>query len=170
MGFILPVNGILPQLGADCFVAPNATITGDVVCGDRCSFWFNSVVRGDVHQIRIGDNTNIQDGAVIHCTYQRASVTIGNSVTIGHQAMVHGCTIEDEVLIGMGAIILDHAVVGKGCIVAAGGVVLEKMVLEPGYLYAGIPAQKIKPVSELQSEAIRQTATNYTRYASWYNL
>ena len=170
MGLLLPVNGISPQLGSDCFVAPNATLTGDIVCGDRCSFWFNAVVRGDVHSIRIGDDTNIQDGAIIHCTYQRASVSIGSRVTIGHQAMIHGCTIEDEVLIGMGAIVLDHARVGKGCIVAAGAVVLENSQLEPGFLYAGIPAKKIKPVTEEQIQIIQRTATNYTKYATWYDL
>lgn len=170
MGLILPVNNILPQFGTDCFIAPNATITGDVVCGDRCSFWFNAVVRGDVHQIRIGDSTNIQDGAVIHCTHQRASVLIGSRVTIGHQAMIHGCTIEDDVLIGMGAIILDHALVGKECIVAAGAVVLEKSILESGYLYAGIPAKKIKPLTDEQRAGIQKTAANYPQYASWYQI
>lgn len=170
MGFILPVNGISPILGADCFVAPNATLTGDIVCGDRCSFWFNAVVRGDVHSIRIGEDTNIQDGAIVHCTYKRASVSIGSRVTIGHQAMIHGCAIDDEVLIGMGAIVLDHAHVGKGCIVAAGTVVLENSQLEPGFLYAGIPAKRIKPVTEDQIQIIQRTATNYTKYASWYHL
>jgi len=168
MGLILPVNGILPRWGKDCFIAPNATLTGDVVLGNRCSVWFNTVIRGDVNSIRIGDDTNIQDGAIIHCTYQTAATKIGSGVSIGHMAMIHGCTIEDEVLIGMGAIILDGAVVSKGCLVAAGALVTEKSVLEEGYLYAGIPARKIKPVTENQKETILGTALRYPMYASWY--
>ncbi|MBC6606491.1 gamma carbonic anhydrase family protein [Hymenobacter sp. BT188] len=165
---ILPVNGIAPQLGANCFVAENATIVGDVVLGKDCTVWFNAVLRGDVNSIRIGDKTNIQDGAVIHCTYQKAATTIGARVSIGHRAIVHGCTVEDDVLIGMGAIVMDHVVVGTGCIVAAGAVVLENTQCEPGYLYAGIPARKIKYVSEEQRAMIARTADNYVLYASWF--
>ncbi|RZJ89461.1 MAG: gamma carbonic anhydrase family protein [Hymenobacter sp.] len=164
---ILPIKGILPTIGPDCFLADNATIVGDVVLGRGCTVWFTAVVRGDVNRIRIGDETNIQDGAVLHCTYEKAALTIGSRVSIGHRALVHGCTIEDDVLIGMGAIVMDHAVVGAGCLIAAGAVVLENTVCEPGYLYAGVPAKKIKPVSEVQAANLRQTAANYQLYASW---
>ncbi|SHI62932.1 Carbonic anhydrase or acetyltransferase, isoleucine patch superfamily [Hymenobacter daecheongensis DSM 21074] len=164
---ILPVHGILPQLGPGCFVADNATIIGDVTLGRDCTVWFNAVIRGDVNHIRIGDQTNIQDGAVLHCTYQKAATTIGSRVSIGHRAIVHGCTVEDEVLIGMGAIVMDNAVVGRGCIIAAGAVVLENTVCEPGYLYAGIPARKIKPVTAEQAAGLLRTAENYVTYASW---
>ncbi|TGE22853.1 gamma carbonic anhydrase family protein [Hymenobacter metallicola] len=164
---ILPVHGILPTLGANCFVADNATIVGDVTLGAECTVWFNAVIRGDVNSIRIGDKTNIQDGAVLHCTYQKAATTVGSRVSIGHKAIVHGCTIEDDVLIGMGAIVMDHAVVRQGCIIAAGAVVLENTQCEPGYLYAGIPARKIKPVTEEQRTNLSRTADNYVLYASW---
>ncbi|WP_375438233.1 gamma carbonic anhydrase family protein [uncultured Hymenobacter sp.] len=164
---ILPVHGVLPQLGSNCYVADNATIIGDVVLGQDCTVWFNAVIRGDVHRIRIGNQTNIQDGAVLHCTYQKAPLTIGSRVSIGHKAIVHGCTIEDEVLIGMGAIVMDHAVVSTGCIVAAGAVVLENTQCEPGYLYAGIPARRIKPVTDEQRANLKRTADNYVLYASW---
>jgi carbonic anhydrase/acetyltransferase-like protein (isoleucine patch superfamily) len=165
---ILPVNGIAPQLGPDCFVADNATIVGDVVLGAKCTVWFNAVVRGDVNSIRIGEQTNIQDGAIIHCTYQKAATTIGARVSIGHRAIVHGCTVADDVLIGMGAIVMDHAVVGAGCIIAAGAVVLENTQCEPGYLYAGIPARKIKLITDEQRAMIARTADNYVLYASWF--
>ena len=165
---ILPVHGISPQIGPDCFIADNATIVGDVVLGRGCTVWFTAVIRGDVHSIRIGDETNIQDGAVLHCTYQQAPLTIGSRVSIGHRALVHGCTVEDDVLIGMGAIVMDHAVVGSGCIIAAGAVVLENFVCEPGYLYAGVPARKIKPVTEAQKAGLQRTASNYQLYASWF--
>ena len=165
---ILPVHGILPRLGPDCFVADNATLVGDVVLGRGCTVWFGAVVRGDVNSIRIGDETNVQDGAVLHCTFERAALTIGARVSIGHRAIVHGCTIHDDVLIGMGAIVMDHAVVGTGCLIAAGAVVLEGTVCEPGYLYAGVPARQIKPLSEAQRETIGRTAANYLRYASWF--
>ncbi|AIZ64591.1 acetyltransferase [Hymenobacter sp. DG25B] len=166
---ILPVNGILPRLGENCFVADNATIVGDVTLGAQCTVWFNAVIRGDVNQIRIGDKTNIQDGAVLHCTYQKAATTVGARVSIGHKAIVHGCTVEDDVLIGMGAIVMDHAVVGQGCIIAAGAVVLENTQCEPGYLYAGIPARKIKPVTEEQRANMLRTADNYVMYAGWFS-
>ena len=168
MALILPVHGIHPQIPADCFIADNATIVGDVVLGNRCTVWFTAVIRGDVHRIRIGDDTNVQDGAVLHCTYQQAPLTIGRRVSIGHRALVHGCTVEDDVLIGMGAIVMDHAVVGAGCIVAAGAVVLEHFVCEPGYLYAGVPARKIKPVTDEQRAGMLRTVGNYRLYASWF--
>ena len=164
---ILPVHGIHPEIPADCFVADNATIIGDVKLGSGCTVWFTAVIRGDVHRIRIGAETNIQDGAVLHCTYQKASLTIGNRVSIGHRALVHGCTVEDDVLIGMGAIVMNHAVVGTGCIIAAGAVVLENAICEPGFLYAGVPAKKVKPVTEEQREGLKRTASNYQLYASW---
>ena len=165
---ILPVHGIMPSIGPDCFLADNATIVGDVVLGRGCTVWFTAVIRGDVHRIRIGDETNVQDGAVLHCTYQQAPLSIGSRVSIGHRALVHGCTIADDVLIGMGAIVMDHAVVGAGCIIAAGAVVLENFECEPGFLYAGVPARKIKPVTEAQAEGLRRTASNYRLYASWF--
>ncbi|MBT9391766.1 gamma carbonic anhydrase family protein [Hymenobacter sp. NST-14] len=168
MPLILPVQGKHPQIPADCYLAENATIVGDVTLGAQCTVWFNAVIRGDVNAIRIGDKTNVQDGAVIHCTYQKAATTIGARVSIGHKAIVHGCTVEDDVLIGMGAIVMDHAVVGAGCIVAAGAVVLENTQCEPGYLYAGVPARRIKPVTEEQRANLRRTADNYVLYASWF--
>lgn len=166
---ILPVQGKHPQIAADCFLADNATVVGDVTLGAGCTVWFNAVIRGDVNSIRIGDKTNVQDGAVLHCTYQKAATTIGSRVSIGHKAIVHGCTVQDDVLIGMGAIVMDHAVVGAGCIVAAGAVVLENTQCEPGYLYAGVPARRIKPVTEEQRQNMLRTADNYVLYASWYS-
>jgi carbonic anhydrase/acetyltransferase-like protein (isoleucine patch superfamily) len=158
MPLILPVRGISPVLGRDCFVAENATIVGDVVFGDQCSVWFNAVVRGDVHYIRIGNLVNIQDGAVIHCTYQKAPVNIGNRVSIGHRAIVHGCTIHDNVLIGMGSIVMDGCEVESNSIIAAGAV-----------LYAGVPAKKVKDISqELFDGEIRRIADNYLMYSSWF--
>lgn len=168
MALIIPVRGIEPKFGKDCFLAENATIVGEVVMGDNCSVWFNGVVRGDVHSITIGNNTNIQDGAVIHCTYKKAKVVIGNNVSIAHNAIVHGCTIEDNVLIGMGAIVMDNAVVESGSIVAAGAVVLANTVVEAGYIYAGMPAKKIKPVGDEMSEVFSRTANNYIKYATWF--
>lgn len=167
MPLILPIKGVLPKLGADCYVAENATIVGDVVMGDTCTVWFNAVIRGDVNAIRIGNKTNIQDGAVIHCTYQRAATTIGNNVSVGHNAIVHGCTVEDDVLIGMGAIVMDNAVVQRHCIVAAGSVVLENTICESGFIYAGVPAKKVKALSEEQIAGMAKTADNYVLYASW---
>ena len=168
MPLILPVKGISPRLGENCFVADNATIVGDVVLGNDCSVWFNAVIRGDVHSIRIGNKTNIQDGAVIHCTYLKAPTAIGNNVSIGHRAIVHGCTVEDNVLIGMGAIVMDHAVVQKNCIVAAGAIVLEKTMCESGFIYAGIPAKKIKQLSQEQIDGLEKVANNYVMYGSWF--
>lgn len=168
MPLLLPVKGISPRLGENCFVAENATIVGDVVMGSDCTVWFNAVIRGDVHSIRIGTKTNIQDGAVIHCTYQKAPTTIGNHVSIGHRAIVHGCTVEDNVLIGMGAIVMDHAVVQRNCIVAAGAIVLERTICESGYIYAGIPAKKVKQLSQEQIDGLEKVANNYVMYGSWF--
>ena len=141
---ILPVNGISPKMGNDCFIAPNATIVGDVVMGDFCSVWFSAVIRGDVNSIRLGNKVNIQDGAVIHCTFERSKTYIGNNVSVGHNAIVHGCVIEDNVLVGMGSIIMDNAHIGTNSIIAAGAVVLENTIVEPGSIYAGVPAKKVK--------------------------
>lgn len=169
MALILPVKGIYPQMGDNCFLAENATVIGDVVMGDDCSVWFQSVVRGDVHYIRIGNKVNIQDGAILHCTYQKAPLNIGNNVSIGHRALVHGCTIHDNVLIGMGAIVMDHAVVEENVLVAAGAVVLENSHLESGSVYAGIPAKKVKDLSpELFRHNIERIANNYLMYSGWF--
>ncbi|MGN6435390.1 MAG: gamma carbonic anhydrase family protein [Agriterribacter sp.] len=169
MAFILPVKQVLPTFGNNCFLAPNATIVGDVVMGDDCSVWFNAVVRGDVNAIRIGNKVNIQDGAVIHCTYQKTQAVIGNNVSIGHNAIVHGCTVHDNVLIGMGAIVMDNAVIGSNSIIAAGAVVLEGTQVEAGSIYAGVPAKKVKDVSqELISGEINRIANNYLMYSSWF--
>src|SRR5450432_1351759 len=140
MLIIKTIRGFTPRFGKNIFLADNAVVVGDVIMGDNCSVWFNAVIRGDVHYIRIGNNTNIQDGAVIHATYLRAATNIGNNVSIGHNALVHGCTLQDHVLIGMGAIVMDHAVVEEFVIIGAGSVVLEKTICESGYLYAGAPA------------------------------
>jgi carbonic anhydrase/acetyltransferase-like protein (isoleucine patch superfamily) len=169
MPVILPVKGVLPQMGRDCFIAPNATIVGDVIMGDECSIWFNAVVRGDVNSIRIGNKVNIQDGAVIHCTYEKTKTIIGNNVSIGHNAIVHGCTVDDNVLIGMGAIIMDNARIGSNTIIAAGALVLEGTTVEPGVIYGGIPARKLKDINmELVNGEINRIANNYTMYASWF--
>jgi carbonic anhydrase/acetyltransferase-like protein (isoleucine patch superfamily) len=169
MPVILPVLGKHPQLGENCFIAPNATIVGDVVMGDDCSVWFNAVVRGDVHYIRMGNKVNIQDGAVIHCTYQKNPTNIGNNVSIGHNALVHGCTIHDNVLIGMGAIVMDRCVVHSNSIIAAGAVLLEGTIVEAGCIYAGVPAKKVKDVSqELIHGEIDRISNNYVMYASWF--
>jgi len=168
MPVILPVKNITPTWGNDCFIAPNATIVGDVVLGDNCSVWFNAVIRGDVHYIKIGNNTNIQDGAVIHATYQYAPTNIGNNVSIGHNALVHGCTLKDNVLIGMGAIVMDHCIVEEYVIIAAGSVVLEKTICESGFIYAGTPAKKIKPLSPEQKEMLDRLPNNYIMYSGWF--
>lgn len=165
---IRAVNGIEPQIPASCFLAPNATIVGDVVMGEKCSVWFNAVIRGDVHFIKIGNEVNIQDGAVIHGTYQKAATTIGNRVSIGHNALVHGCTLQDNVLVGMGAIVMDDALVESFCIIAAGAIVLEKTRCESGYLYAGIPAKKIKPLTEDQINLLKRLPDNYIMYSDWF--
>lgn len=169
MALILPVEDKQPAFGNKCFLAPNATVVGDVVMGDDCSVWFNAVVRGDVNFIRIGNRVNIQDGACIHATYQKCGTTIGNNVSIGHHAIVHGCTLHDNVLIGMGAIVMDQAVVHSNTIIAAGAVVLENTICEPGSIYAGVPAKKVKDISqELINGEINRIAGNYIRYADWF--
>ncbi len=170
MALILPVEDCYPKWGDGCFIAPNATIVGDVIMGNGCSVWFNTVIRGDVNSIRIGDKVNVQDGAVIHCTYLRAKTTIGNNVSIGHNAIVHGCTIHDNVLIGMGSIVMDKAIVNSNTIIAAGAVVLEGTVCEGGSIYAGVPAKKVKPLPEAMVEGeINRIANNYLVYAKWFN-
>jgi carbonic anhydrase/acetyltransferase-like protein (isoleucine patch superfamily) len=168
MPLILPVKDKSPVWGNDCFIAENCTIVGDVIMGDNCSVWFNAVIRGDVHYIKIGNNTNIQDGAVIHATYLKAPTNIGNSVSIGHNALVHGCTLHDHTLVGMGAIVMDHAVVNEFVIIAAGAVVLENTICESGYLYAGIPAKKIKPLTDEQRAMLKQLPKNYIMYSGWF--
>ncbi len=169
MPIILPVEGIHPIFGDDNFIAPNATIVGDVVTGTQCSFWFNAVVRGDVNSIRMGNKVNIQDGAVIHCTYERSKTIIGNNVSIGHNAIVHGCIIHDDVLIGMGAIVMDNAEIGSNSIIAAGAVILEGTKVEEGSIYAGVPAKKVKSISkELIKGEIHRIAENYIKYSSWF--
>jgi gamma-carbonic anhydrase len=169
MALIKSVKGISPKFGDNVFLADNATVVGEVVMGDNCSVWFNAVVRGDVHSIVIGNNTNIQDGAVIHCTYLKAKTTIGNNVSIAHNAIVHGCTLEDNVLIGMGAIVMDDAVVKSGSIVAAGAVVLAGTIVEGNSIYAGMPAKKIKDVGPEMQEVFSRTANNYIMYAKWFD-
>ncbi|MEM9326136.1 MAG: gamma carbonic anhydrase family protein [Bacteroidota bacterium] len=168
MPVIRSVRGYTPKYDDSCWVADNAVIVGDVELGSDCTVWFSAVIRGDVNSIKIGTNTNIQDNATIHGTYEQASTTIGNNVSIGHNAIVHGCTLEDDVLIGMGAIVMDHAVVGKGTIVAAGAVVLENAKLEPGAVYAGTPAKKIKKLEEKHKALQQRIASNYIKYASWF--
>jgi carbonic anhydrase/acetyltransferase-like protein (isoleucine patch superfamily) len=168
MPLILPVKGVYPTIGKDCFLAENSTIVGDVTIGNHCSVWFSSVIRGDVNFITIGNNTNIQDGAVIHCTYLKAPTIIGNNVSIGHNALVHGCVINDHVLVGMGAIVMDDAVVEEFCIIAAGAIVLENMRCESGFLYAGIPARKIKPLTEEQFALLKKLPENYKMYSNWF--
>ncbi len=169
MPIILPVNGISPSFGNDCFIAPNATIVGDVQTGDQCSFWFNAVVRGDVHFIKMGNKVNVQDGAVIHCTYQKHPTNIGNNVSIGHNALVHGCTIHDNVLIGMGAIVMDGCVVESNSIIAAGAVVLEGTHVLAGTIFAGVPAKKVKDISQEMIEGeINRIANNYVKYSGWF--
>lgn len=170
MAIIKSVKGVRPVLGKDCFLADNAVLTGDVIMGDNCSVWFSAVVRGDVHQIRIGNKVNIQDGAIVHCTYQKAPVSIGNNVSIAHGAIVHGCTIHDNVLIGMGAIIMDGAIIESNAIVAAGSVVLENTIVKSGSIYAGIPARFVKDIdiSLLEGQVMR-IANSYNMYAGWYD-
>ncbi|MBL7701855.1 MAG: gamma carbonic anhydrase family protein [Ferruginibacter sp.] len=169
MPVILPVKGVSPGFGNDCYIAPNATIVGDVQMGNNCSIWFNAVLRGDVNIIRMGNKVNVQDGAIIHCTYQKAGTHIGNNVSIGHNAIVHGCVIEDNVLIGMGAIVMDNAQVGSNSIIAAGAVVLENTKIEPGSIYAGVPAKKVKDISqEMISGEINRIADNYVMYSGWF--
>ena len=176
MALVKPVKGISPQFGKDCFLAENSTVVGDVVMGDQCSIWFNAVVRGDVNSIRMGNKVNVQDGAVIHCTYQNlpagqagTKTIIGNNVSIGHNAIVHGCKVHDNVLIGMGAIVMDNCEIGSNTIIAAGAVVLENTKVEAGSIYAGVPAKKVKNIDpKLISGEIDRIANNYTMYAAWF--
>jgi carbonic anhydrase/acetyltransferase-like protein (isoleucine patch superfamily) len=169
MPLILPVEGVTPKFGKDCFIAPNATIIGDVEMGNECSIWFNAIVRGDVNSIRMGNKVNVQDGAVIHATYQKTKAIIGDNVSIGHNAIVHGCTVHDNVLIGMGSIVMDNAVVNSNTIIAAGAVVLEGTICDAGSIYAGVPAKKVKEISpELIHGEIDRIANNYIRYAGWF--
>ncbi|MDH3697126.1 MAG: gamma carbonic anhydrase family protein [Flavobacteriaceae bacterium] len=166
---IVAVRGITPVIGTDCFIAENATIAGEVVMGDQCSIWFNAVIRGDVHYIKMGNKVNVQDGAIIHCTYKTAPTEIGNNVSIGHNAIVHGCTIHDDVLIGMGSIIMDNCVVESNSIIAAGAVLTKGTHVPAGSVYAGMPAKKIKDIDPALSEGeIKRIANNYILYSSWF--
>jgi len=169
MKIIKAVNGNHPQIPDDCFVAENATIVGEVSMGSECSVWYNAVIRGDVHFIKMGNKVNVQDGAVIHATYQKSPTTIGNNVSIGHNAIVHGCTIHDNVLIGMGAIVMDDCIVESNSIIAAGAVVTKNTHIKSGSIYAGVPAKKVKDISkELISGEINRIADNYVTYSSWF--
>lgn len=169
MALIVPLKGITPKIGGNCFLAENATIIGDVEMGDDCSIWYSAVLRGDVHYIRIGNNVNIQDGAIIHCTYQKSPTNIGNNVSIAHGAILHGCTVHDYVLIGMNAVVLDDAVIESNSIIAAGAVVTKGTVVPSGTVWAGSPAKKIKDISpELLKGEVERIANNYAMYASWY--
>jgi len=169
MALIKPVNGIEPKFGKNCYLAENCTVVGDVVMGDDCSVWFNTVVRGDVNSIRIGNKVNIQDGAVIHCTYQKTKTHIGNNVSIGHNAIVHGCTIHDNVLIGMGAIVMDNCVIESNCIIAAGAVLTENTHVAAGSIYAGVPAKKVKDLDQKLLEGeVHRIANNYLMYSGWF--
>ena len=169
MALIKSVRDFTPSFGNNCYLADNATLIGDVQMGDDCSVWFQAVVRGDVNSIRIGNKVNIQDGVIIHGTYERASTTIGDNVSIGHRAIIHGCTLHDNVLVGMGAIIMDNAVVEENCLIAAGAVVLAETRCEAGHIYGGVPARKIKNLSADQfQDNIERIANAYILYASWF--
>ncbi|HMX60640.1 MAG TPA: gamma carbonic anhydrase family protein [Chitinophagales bacterium] len=169
MALILPCREKTPIIGENCYLAPNATIVGDVEMGNDCSVWFNAVIRGDVNSIKIGDKVNIQDGAVLHCTFEKTKLNIGNNVSIGHNALVHGCTLEDNVLVGMGAIVMDNCYVEKNALIAAGAVVLENTRVEAGSIYAGVPAKKVKQVSEeVFKDQNERIANNYLKYSSWF--
>ncbi|UNY99236.1 gamma carbonic anhydrase family protein [Zhouia spongiae] len=166
---IKKINGKEPQMGTNCYIAENAVVAGDVVMGNDCSIWFNAVIRGDVHYIKMGNKVNVQDGAVIHCTYQKHPTDIGNNVSIGHNAIVHGCTIHDNVLIGMGSIVMDNCIVESNSIIAAGAVVTQNTIVESGSIYAGVPARKVKEVSpDLTKGEIQRIANNYVKYSGWY--
>lgn len=169
MALVKSVRGFTPQIGDNTYLAENATIIGDVIIGKDCSIWYNAVLRGDVNSIRIGDRVNVQDGTVIHTLYQKSVSIIGNDVSIGHNVVIHGADIKDGALIGMGAIVLDHAVVGEGAIIAAGAVVLGGTEVEPGSIYAGVPAKFVKKVDPTQSKEMNQKiANNYLMYAGWF--
>lgn len=169
MALIRSVRGFTPSFGKECYLAENATVVGDVVMGNQCSVWYNAVIRGDVNSIRIGNKVNIQDGAVFHCLFEKSVIEIGNNVSIGHNVIIHGAKIEDDVLIGMGAIVMDHAVIGHHSIIAAGALVLEGTVVEPGSIYGGVPARRLKDIEEEQARnMIERIANNYITYASWF--
>lgn len=169
MALIKEVRGIQPIIGKNCFLAENATIVGDVVLGNDCSVWFNSVLRGDVNSIRIGNNVNIQDGAVLHTLYQKSVIEIGDNVTVAHNVVIHGAKIASNVLIGIGAIILDYTEIGENCIIAAGAVVLSNTIIEPNSVWGGNPAKKLKDIEPQQSsEMIQKIAKNYKMYAGWF--
>ena len=171
MALIKSVKGNRPIFGVNIYLAENATVVGDVEMGNDCSVWFSAVIRGDVNSIRIGNKVNIQDGAIIHCTYQKAATIIGNNVSVGHNALVHGCTISDNVLVGMGAIVMDGVVVESNSIIAAGAVVLEGTHIESGVIYAGIPAKKVKELNEEQTaRLIEGISNNYIMYSSWFKV
>jgi carbonic anhydrase/acetyltransferase-like protein (isoleucine patch superfamily) len=165
---IKSVNGKSPVIPEDCYVAENATVIGDVTLGHSCSIWFNAVIRGDVHFVKIGNKVNIQDGAIIHCTYQKHPTTIGDNVSIGHNAIVHGCTVHDNVLIGMGSIVMDNCVIQSNSIIAAGAVVTQNTVVESGSIYAGVPAKKVKDIDQSDfAGEISRIANNYVMYSGW---
>jgi carbonic anhydrase/acetyltransferase-like protein (isoleucine patch superfamily) len=169
MALIKSCRNKTPEFGVDCWLAENATVVGDVIMGDQCSVWFNSVIRGDVNSIRMGNKVNVQDGAVIHCTYEKTKVEIGNNVSIGHNALLHGCKIEDNVLIGMGSIVMDNCYIESNCIIAAGAVLLENTRVESWSVYAGVPAKKVKTLSkELFDGEVKRIADNYLKYSSWF--
>ncbi|MCG8576443.1 MAG: gamma carbonic anhydrase family protein [Flavobacteriales bacterium] len=169
MALIKSCRDNTPEIPKSCWLAENSTIVGDVVMGENCSIWFNAVIRGDVNSIRIGDNVNIQDGAVIHCTYEKTKTDLGNNVSVGHNALVHGCRVGDNVLIGMGSIVMDNCVIEDNCIIAAGAVLLEGTRVESGSIYAGVPAKKVKDLSpELFEGEVKRIAKNYRMYASWF--
>lgn len=168
MATILPVKGVNPKIPNSTWLAPNATVVGDTVMGDDCTVWFNAVVRGDVNSIRIGNRVNIQDGVIIHCTYEKTKTIIGDNVSIGHNAILHGCVVEEEVLIGMGAIVMDGAVVEKNAIIGAGAVVTSNTRVPSGQIWVGNPAKYLKDVSESAGEVFMRTADNYLTYASWF--
>ena len=166
---IKSVLGKKPLWGNDCFFADTATVVGDVIIGDFCSIWFNTVIRGDVNKIRIGNNVNIQDGSVVHATYKKTSTSIGNHVSIGHNATIHGCTIDDFVLVGMGSIVMDNSKISSNTIIAAGSVIVENTFVEPNSIYGGIPAKKIKNIDQSKSKKeIKRIAKNYLIYSNWY--
>ena len=169
MALIKKVRGLEPRIGKDCFLAENATIVGDVEIVNNCSIWFQAVLRGDVNSIRIGNSVNIQDGAVVHCTYEQSETIIGDRVSVGHKAIINGCEIKEDVLVGMGAIIMDNVIVESNVLIAAGAVVLENSNLESGHIYAGVPAKKIKKISEDRfNNTIKRISENYSMYASWF--
>lgn len=166
---IKTINGNTPQIGEDCFIAENAVIVGEVSMGSQCSVWFNAVIRGDVHYIKMGNKVNVQDGAVIHATYKKHPTTIGNNVSIGHNALVHGCTIHDNVLIGMGSIVMDDCIIESNSIIAAGAVVTKGTHVASGSIYAGMPAKKIKDISpELSKGEVERIAESYVMYSGWF--